>query len=87
MKILFWFTVILLVVLTIISRIRSKINRQYKPDNTFPIIGLVVSVSSLALILLSNYFSDEKLDFTKLIFPILFSFLFIDHIRRNNLNR
>lgn len=87
MKIFFWFTVILLVVLTIISKVRSKINRDYKPNNTFPIIGLVVSSFALLLIGLSTYFSDQKLDYTKLIFPILFIFLFIDHIRRNNLNR
>jgi uncharacterized membrane protein len=84
MKILFWFTLVLLVILTIISKIRSKINHQYKPNNTFPIIGLVVSSFSILLMGLSAYLSDQKLDYTKFIFPILFIFLFTDHIRRNN---
>ena len=84
MKIIFWITVILLVVLTIIARLRSKFNNQYKPNNTFPIIGLVVSSFAILLILFSTYYSDQKLDYTKLIFPVVFIFLFIDHIRRNN---
>ena len=83
MKLIFWFTIILLIVLTIISRIRRKFNHQYKPNNTIPIVGLSISLFAITVIVYPTLFNGQKLDFTKLIFPILFLILFIDHLRRN----
>ncbi|MBK8515895.1 MAG: hypothetical protein IPL55_06280 [Saprospiraceae bacterium] len=82
MKIFFSAIALLVLILTIIDKIRLRFRPDYKRNDGWVVSGLLISGIVIIIILLLAYFKADTKLYYKAIFPGFFLIIFFDMYRR-----